>query len=394
VHSELQFVLLFSVATAVAIGTRWLRVPYTVALVVVGLALGALPLGPRPELTHDLLFAVALPGLLYEAAFHLPERWLKEMRITIAALAVPGVVAVLALTTVLLLPAVRELTLLGALAFSAATVATDPNAVVAVFRDLRAPSRLAALVEGESLFNDGTGVVVFNLVLAAASGAVLSIPAAAGKFALVSLGGALVGALLALLVVQVYRRIDDPMIEVTLSVIAAYGSFALAERFGVSGVIGTVVAGLLCGRAARRGSHSEASTAALRTFWEYVAFALNSIVFLLIGLQVRLPALLLHWKPILLGYAVVVAVRFVVVAATAAVLSPTRERLPWRWTMVVAWSGLRGALAMVLALRLPDSFPSRELVVLMTFGVVLLSIVLQGLTVGPLLRRFGIQAER
>jgi CPA1 family monovalent cation:H+ antiporter len=334
VHSELQFVLLFSVATAVAIGTRWLRVPYTVALVVVGLALGALPLGPRPELTHDLLFAVALPGLLYEAAFHLPERWLKEMRITIAALAVPGVVAVLALTTVLLLPAVRELTLLGALAFSAATVATDPIAVVAVFRDLRAPSRQDQVED------------------------------------------------------------DDPMIEVTLSVIAAYGSFALAERFGVSGVIGTVVAGLLCGRAARRGSHSEASTAALRTFWEYVAFALNSIVFLLIGLQVRLPALLLHWKPILLGYAVVVAVRFVVVAATAAVLSPTRERLPWRWTMVVAWSGLRGALAMVLALRLPDSFPSRELVVLMTFGVVLLSIVLQGLTVGPLLRRFGIQAER
>ena len=390
--------LLFSVATAVAIATRRLRLPYTVALVVVGLLLGVLPLQSRPALTRDLLFAVVLPGILFEAAVHLRGEWLASTRASIAALAVPGVVLALAGTAHLVLPAIRALvpsfTLLDALAFSAATVATDPIAVVATFRELKAPRRLSVLVEGESLFNDGTGVVIFNLVVAAASGSVLSLGGAAARFALVSAGGALVGGVLALFVVQVLRRIDEPMIEVTLSVIAAYGSFAIAEHLDVSGVIATVVAGLVCGNAARRGAHSETTTTALRTFWEYVAFALNSIVFLLIGMQVRLPALLQTWKLILIAYIAVTFVRFIVVFATAAALRPTRERLPWRWTLIVGWSGLRGALAMVLAITLPDSFPSRELIAHMTFGVVLLSILVQGLTVGPLLRWLGIKEEQ
>jgi CPA1 family monovalent cation:H+ antiporter len=193
--------------------------------------------------------------------------------------------------------------------------------------------------------------------------------------------------------VQLLRRIDDPLIEVTLSVIAAYGSFAIAEQCEVSGVIATVVAGLICGRAGRRGAHGEATAAALRTFWQYLAFALNSIVFLLIGWQVRVSTLLAAWKPILIGYAAMTLVRFLIVSATALALRPTRERLPWRWTAIVAWSGLRGALAMVLAMTLPASFPSRDLVVHMTFGVVLLSIVAQGLTIGPLLRYLRIAEE-
>ena len=398
VRPELQFVLLFSIATAVAIATRRLRLPYTVALVLVGLALGALPLPSRPTLSRDLLFAVVLPGLLFEAAVHLRKEWLADTRASIAALAIPGVVLALGITAGLVLPGVRALVptfgMLDALAFAAATVATDPIAVVATFRELKAPRRLSVLVEGESLLNDGTGVVVFNLVVAAAAGAGLSLPAAAGQFALVSIGGALVGGLLAFAIVQVLKRIDEPMIEVTLTVIAAYGSFAIAEQLEVSGVIATVAAGLVCGNAARRGTHSDAAIAALRTFWEYVAFALNSIVFLLIGLQVGMPALLNDWKPILIGYVVVTVVRFIVVFTTAAALRPTRERMPWRWTLIVGWSGLRGALAMVLAIALPGSFPSRELIVHMTFGVVLLSIIAQGLTIGPLLRRLGIKEEQ
>lgn len=395
VRPELQFVLLFSIATAVAIATRRLRLPYTVALVLVGLALGALPLPSRPALSRDLLFAVVLPGLLFEAAVHLRKEWLADTRAGIAALAIPGVVLALGITAGSVLPGVRALVptfgMLDALAFAAATVATDPIAVVATFRELKVPRRLSVLVEGESLLNDGTGVVVFNLVVAAAAGSGLSLSAAAGQFALVSIGGALVGGLLAFAIVQVLRRIDEPMIEVTLTVIAAYGSFAIAEQLEVSGVIATVAAGLVCGNAARRGTHSDAAIAALRTFWEYVAFALNSIVFLLIGLQVGMPALLQDWRPILIGYVVVTVVRFIVVFTTAAALRPTRERMPWRWTLIVGWSGLRGALAMVLAIALPGSFPSRELIVHMTFGVVLLSIIAQGLTIGPLLRRLGIR---
>ena len=394
---ELEFVLLFAVATAVAIATRRFRIPYTVALVLVGLALGALPLPARPTLTREFLFAIILPGLIFEAAVHLRAEWLADTRAGIVALAVPGVLVALAVTTYLLLPVARALvpsfTMLDALAFAAATVATDPIAVVATFRALKAPRRLSVLIEGESLLNDGTGVVVFNIVVAAAAGGVPSLSGAAVQFVLVSAGGALVGGVLALVIVLILRRIDDSMIEVTLSVIAAYGSFAVAEQVGASGVIATVAAGLVCGGAARRGTHSAATLTALRTFWEYVSFALNSIVFLLIGLQVRLSALLQDWKPILLAYAIVTLVRFGVVFATGAALRPTREAMPWRWTLIVGWSGLRGALAMVLALTLPASFVSRELVVHMTFGVVLLSIVVQGLTVAPLLRGLGIKPD-
>ena len=184
-HVEVAFVLLFSVATAVAIATRRLRVPYTVALVLAGLVLGALPIEPRLWLTRDLLFAIVLPGLLFEAAVHLREEWLTVTRASIAALAVPGVVAALGLTALILLRPVRALaptfTTLDAFVFAAATVATDPIAVVATFRTLKVPRRLAVLVEGESLFNDGTGVVVFNLVVAAAVSHVPSVASAVGS---------------------------------------------------------------------------------------------------------------------------------------------------------------------------------------------------------------------
>lgn len=394
---EVAFVLLFSVATAVAIATRRLRIPYTVALVLAGLALGLVPLQSRPTLTRELLFAIVLPGLVFEAAAHLREEWLAETRMAIAGLAVPGVIVALGLTAWLLVPSLRPLvpafTTLDALAFAAATVATDPIAVVATFRELHVPRRLAVLVEGESLLNDGTGVVVFNLVVGAAMGQAFSLPSAAGRFLLVSAGGALVGGALAFLIVRVLRRVEDPMIEVTLTVIAAYGSFAVAEQIEASGVIAAVAAGLVCGRAARAGAHSKATITALRTFWEYVSFALNSMVFLLIGMEVRLGALLADWKPILVAYAVVTAVRFAVVFAAAAALRPTREAIPARWALVVGWSGLRGALAMVLALSVPPIFTSRDLIVRMTFGVVLLSIVAQGLTAGLLVRHLGITVE-
>lgn len=209
-------------------------------------------------------------------------------------------------------------------------MATDPIAVVATFRTLDVPSRLAVLVEGESLLNDGTGVVVFNLAVAAALGQVSSVPFAVLQFLLLSAGGALVGFVLAFVVVQVLRRIDDPMVEVTLTVIAAYGSFAVAEQDA---------------------------------------------------------------KLILLGYLIITLVRFAIVSATSLALLRSRERIPWRWTLVIGWSGLRGALAMVLALSIPSSLAVREMVIHMTFGVVVRSIILQGLTVGPLLRLIHVTGE-
>jgi CPA1 family monovalent cation:H+ antiporter len=263
---------------------------------------------------------------------------------------------------------------------------------VGLFKSLGAPRRLAVLVEGESLFNDGTAVVVFTLILEFVTRAHLSVAGATFDFVRIVGGGALVGGAVGFAASKATQRIEDPMIEITLTTLAAYGSFALAERMHVSGVIATVVAGMLCGNYGARTGMSPATRVAVESFWEYVAFALNSVVFLLIGFEVRLGAMLAAWRPILVAFLAVTLGRAVVVAIVGLALRRTRERFPASGAAVLTWGGLRGGLSMVLALGLPRDLPHRELIVTMTFGVVTVSILAQGLTMGPLLRRLGLVA--
>jgi len=277
-----------------------------------------------------------------------------------------------------------------ALVFAALIAATDPIAVVALFKTLGAPKRLAVLVEGESLLNDGTAVVFFTLILGAVTGDSLSIGGAVVDFVRVVGLGTLVGVLVGYLASKLTQRVDDPMIEITLTTIAAYGSFIIAEHFHLSGVIATVAAGMLCGNYGARTGMSPSTRIAVESFWEYVAFALNSIVFLLIGFEVHLSALLLSWKMILVAYLAVTLGRAALIYAVTWLLRRTRETLPWSWSAVLTWGGLRGGLSMVLVLALPRDFPHRDLLVTMTFGVVLISILLQGLSMGPLLRKLGL----
>ncbi len=180
------------------------------------------------------------------------------------------------------------------------------------------------------------------------------------------------------------------MIEITLTTITAYGSFVAAEAIGGSGVIATVTAGLLCGNYAIRTGMNPSTRVAAETFWEYTAFALNSVVFLLIGFELRADDLIASWKPILVAYLAVTVGRGVVILGVTGILRRTRERIPWRWAPALTWSGLRGALSMVLALSLAADFPQRNLLVTMTFGVVLLTLLIQGTTMRPLLKRFGL----
>ena len=399
-QTETIVILLFSVAVAVAIVVRQLHVPYTVALVLTGLTLGILNLFTPPHLTKELLFSVFLPGLLFEAAFHIEFREFWRNRLAIASLAVPGVAAAVALTTVILTPVVNTLhleqdfTWQYALVFGALIAATDPIAVVAVFRSLGVPRRLSVLLDGESLLNDGTAVVFFTLSLSLVTGASVT----AGQlttdfFKIVGFGG-LIGAAVGLAVSQVIKQIDDAMIEITLTTIAAYGSFVIAEHFHCSGVIAVVVAGMLCGNYGARIGMTPSTRVAVETFWEYVAFALNSIVFLLIGLEVHLNALFSSWKVILVAYLVVTAGRGLLIFVVSALLRRTREKIPWSWSVVLTWGGLRGALPMVLVLSLAKDFAHRDLLVTMTFGVVMISILVHGMTVSPLLRWLGIVKGR
>jgi Na+:H+ antiporter len=393
---DVHFVLLFSVATAVALLARWLRAPYTVALVIAGLALGSTSGFQAPHLTKELLYSVFLPGLLFEAAFHLRFDKFWENRTVILSLAIPGVAAATVLTALLLTPSANALHFVEgfsfqqALVFGALISATDPIAVVGLFKSLGVVKRLAVLVEGESLLNDGTAAVLFSLILAFVTGRGASLGEASLTFVTVVGVGLLIGIALSFAVSIVIQRVDEPMIEITLTTIAAYGSFVAAEHFHVSGVIATVAAGMVCGNYAAHTGMSPSTRVAVESFWEYVAFALNSIVFLLIGFEVHVDALLESWEPILVAYLAVTLGRAAVIYVASALLRPTRQRIPWSWSTVLTWGGLRGGLSMVLVLGLSPEFPHRDLLVTMTFGVVVLSILLQGLSMSALLVRLGI----
>jgi CPA1 family monovalent cation:H+ antiporter len=395
-QSEAVFVLLFVVATAVAIAVRRWPIPYTVALVIAGLVLGWIHVFQAPGLSKELLFSVFLPGLVFEAAFHLEFKQFWRNRLAIVALAVPGVVAATALTALILTPVAGTLHFAEGfnwhytLIFGALISATDPIAVVPIFRNLHVPQRLSVLLEGESLLNDGTAIVFFTLSLGLAAGTHVTAGGLALNFITMVGSGLLIGAAIGFVVSKLIQGVDDPMIEITLTTIAAYGSFVAAEQLHYSGVIATVAAGMLCGNYGARTGMSASTRVAAETFWEYIVFALNSIVFLLIGFEVNLHSLLLSWKAVLVAYAVVTLGRGVVIFAVSGLLRATRERIPPRWSAVLTWGGLRGGLPMVLVLSLPESFPYRELLVSMTFGVVILSILIHGLTISPLLRWLGI----
>ncbi len=377
-------VVLFCLAAAVALLVPRRRVPYTVALVLVGLVLGGLHLVEPPHLTRELLFTFILPGLLFEAAFHLDLEAFRQLWRSVLLLAVPGV-ALTVLVTAGLLWAVMPWS--TALVFGAVVAATDPVAVTALFREVHAPRRLETLVEAESLFNDGTGVIALTVVLSLVTGEGATVAGVLGQFAVQAGGGLLVGVVAGVAAVRVIGRVEDAMIELALTTIAAYGSFALADGLGASGVLATVTAGMICG-GTRRTAMTDALRAAAETFWRYAAFALNSIVFLLIGFEVPLGALAAEWPRVLAGFLAMLVARAALVWLLGLIRAGRPDALPRPQALILVWGGLRGALSMVLALSLPETLADRPLIVSLTLGAVVGTLVIQGLTM-PWAVRFG-----
>ena len=391
ITTETLVIELLLIVSLVAIAVRRLRVPYTVALVIVGLVLTTQqPL--KLDLTPELILALLVPPLVFEAAFHINLRDLRRDLPGILLLAVPGVL----ITTLIvgsLVSLVTPLALPVAMVFGALISATDPVAVVALFRALGAPKRLALLVEGESLFNDGTAIVIFNLVLVTALTGAFHPVQGAVDFLRVAAGGLAVGLVFGWLVAQLIARIDDYLIETTLTTVLAFGSYLIAERLHVSGVLAVVAAGLINGNMGPWGM-SPTTRIVLFNFWEYVAFLANSFVFLLIGLQVSIPTLVANWQAVLWAIAAVLVARIVVAYGLGWIHNRVTEPIPWRWLHVLNWTGLRGAIALALALSLPAALgPQRDLVRVMTFGVVLFTLLVQSTTMKPLLRRLGISGR-
>ena len=388
-------VLLLVVAAIVALVARKLTIPYSIALVIAGLLLGLSGLLHPPALTKELLFAVFLPGLIFEAAVELDTDEFWRNRVTIFSLALPGVIVATPIVAAGLVyglsPTHTDIAWGPAFVFATLIAATDPIAVVSLVRGLGAPARLGVLIESESLLNDGTAAVAFATTAAFVLGEHPSVFGAAGTFVYAIAAAIGWGAAVGFATRRLIGWIDDARVIITLTAVTAYGSFIVAEAIHASGVIAVVTAGLLVGDEASRREIAPAARQALHAFWDYVAFALNSIVFLLIGFQAGVGSLLRSWLPIVLAFVVVTIARIV---ATYAVVSavPRSQRLPMAWTAMIAWSGLRGSLAMVLALSLPPTMPQRDLVIEMTVGVVVLSILVQGLTAAPLLRHLRIGA--
>jgi monovalent cation:H+ antiporter, CPA1 family len=395
VHLEISLLVLLAIAAAVATLAARVRMPYAIGLIIAGLALSNVTAFSGPHLTRDLLFLVVLPGLLFEGAFKLDFAEFWQARYSILTLAVPGLVVSTLLTAVLLWLGVNELrpdsvTFDEALAFGALISATDPISVLSLLRSLGVDNRLCVLVEGESLFNDGTAVVVFTLVLGFAAGGDTGWTHVAWEFVRITGLAAFVGALIGVGAGVLTRSIDDPTIELTVTLLSAYGSFIVAGLLGVSGVIACVVAGLVTGSWGARWMSASTRTA-VDSFWSYAAFLLNSFIFLLIGTEIHLstlahylPEILLAWVAINVARAAIVYLKYLAMRA-----SGSRD-FSLSWATLLTWGGLRGGLSMVLALALPDSFVHRELILHTTYGVVLLTLLVQGLTMKPLVRALGL----
>jgi CPA1 family monovalent cation:H+ antiporter len=372
------------VAMTTALVVRRLAVPYTVTLVVVGLALTSLGARAGVRLSSDLIIDGFLPLLLFEAALHVNLVVLRRALPAIVVLAGPGVV----LSTVLVggaLVVVTDLPAATAMLFGALISATDPVAVLAIFRELRVPRRVAMLVEGESVLNDGTALVLFSLLAPAAAGHGFDVGIAALQFGAVVLGGLLIGIAWGWAATWVLRWSDDHLVELSLTLILAYGSFLTAEEIGASGVIACVAAGLVFAPRAERVLTGPAA-ALLTDVWELIAFLANSLLFLLIGEAVEIPDLWRGAGPIAWAVLATVLARAVVVYGLSIPFQVTGRGLPSRERHLVFWSGLRGAVGIALALSVPDDVPGRDLLLQLTLGVVLFTLLAQGLTVRPLTR--------
>ena len=396
--TESLIIGLLLIVSLVAIVVGRLRVPYTVALVIVGLLL-TLQQTIQIELTPELILALFVPPLVFEAAFHINFRQLRKNLIPISVLAVPGVL----LTTLIvgvIVAAFVNLPLPIALVFGALISATDPVAVVALFRVLGTPRDLGVLVEGESLFNDGSAIVLFNLMIAAAGVAALNgtgqpagpfdLGQAVSAFVVVAAGGLAIGGVLGWIVSRWIANLDNYLIETTLTTVLAFGAYLIADRLHVSGVLAVVAAGLVNGNIGPRGM-SPTTRIVLFNFWEYLAFVTNSLVFLLIGLQVKLPQIVANLGPIAVALIAVLISRAAVVYGLTWLINRGRSKVPAAYQHVQFWGGLRGAISLALALSLPSALGgSRELLLAMAFGVVLFTLLVQSATMGPLIRRLKI----
>ncbi|MEW6493924.1 MAG: cation:proton antiporter [Cyanobacteriota bacterium] len=389
-----QFLLVLSVSLSVATlpqALSWFRqIPYTLLLVIVGLGLALVDVR-LVNLSPELILSLFLPPLLFEAAWHLKWSDVKENLVPIGLFAIVGVLISIG-GVAFALNQWTGVPLATALLVGATLAATDPISVIALFRELGAPKRLSVVMEGESLFNDGVAVVAFSLLV--------GIPLGIEQFDLqisivrffvfvgVGLG---VGGLIGFGISYLTQRFDLPLVEQSLTLVAAYGTYIITEELGGSGVIGVVTCALILGNFGSRIGMNPRTRIIVTEFWEFLAFFVNSIVFLLIGDQVRFSSLVDNLPAIGITIAAVIATRAIAIYSLGAVSNWISDSdLNWREQTVLWWGGLRGSVAIALALSVPTALAGRDEIIASVFGLVLFTLLVQGLTVKPLLEQLNL----
>jgi CPA1 family monovalent cation:H+ antiporter len=409
-HLELQdglvaLALILAVATMLAVAPT-LRVPYPILLVVGGLVIGVLPGMPEFDVEPELVFFGVLPPLLYGAAFFTSLRDLRASARPIGLLAVGLVVVTTAGVAVVAHELVDGLSWGAAFVLGAIVSPTDPLAATSIARRLGVPRKLVTIVEGESLVNDGTGLVLYRVAVAAVVTGSFSEYRTAGLFVVSAGGGIAVGLGVGWLVRQIRRRLDNPPAEITISLLTGYVAFVPAELMGVSAVLAAVTAGIYLGW------HTpELTTPQVRlqglAVWEIVQYLLNALLFVLIGLQLPVvmealegvPATRLVWYAVLVS-ATVIVLRFAWVFLVLNLPKWVARRMSnWRGAVFLSWTGMRGAVSLAAALALPlqtddgAAFPGRELILFLTFAVILATLVGQGLTLPFVIRGLGLEDD-
>lgn len=393
-----QFLLVLCVSLSVAALSRTVsffrQIPYTLLLVIVGLGLAILDIR-LVHLSPELILLIFLPPLLFEAGWNLAWKNLKQNFIPICLFAIIGVVISVA-GIGFGLQAIAGLSLGTSLLVGASLSATDPVSVIALFRELGVDKKLTVLMEGESLFNDGVAVVAFSLMIGWVMGTdTLTVPLAIVKFITFVGVGVGVGSVIGFGISFLTQRFDIPSVEQSLTLIAAYGTYVLSEELGGSGVIAVVTVGLILGNFGSRIGMNPRTRLIVSEFWEFISFFVNSIVFLLIGDQVRYADLASNLDLIVVAIATVIATRAIGIYGLSLISNAiTNSDLKLPEQTVLWWGGLRGSVSIALALSVPAIFPGREEIIATVFGVMLFTLLVQGLTTKPLLERLNLLGDQ
>lgn len=393
-----QFLLVLLVSLSVATLSRtiaWFRkIPYTLLLVIVGMGLAFVDVR-LVNLSPELILEIFLPPLIFEAAWNISWRRLKANLFPIILFAVVGVIfSVLGIA--FSLNQFVNLALPTCLLVGAALAPTDPIAVLALFKELGASKKLTTLLEAESLFNDGVAIVIFVLLIQVVlgvesfsfSGTVTSFLSFVGI-------GAGFGCIIGLSVSLLTQRFDLPFVEQSLTLVSAYGTYLITEELGGSGVIAVVTVGIILGNFGSRIGMNPRTRLIVTEFWEFIAFLVNSIIFLLIGDRIQFGSLGSHLNGITIAIVATLVMRFFSIYVLSALSNwLSKSEISWREQTVLSWSGLRGAVSIALALSIPEFIPARQEIIDIVFGVVLFTLLVQGLTIQWLLKGFNLIGDR